>query len=113
MTWSMGAWAKLICVVVFAAAAFFVAPIADAATCQPEPSAAHAVVEHDPGEGDHTGGNDHGVCPHGHCHHAAVARGMVSDEAPLQVFARPIHAFSPNDVLHAFAPEGLKRPPRA
>ena len=77
MTWSMVTWAKLILAVTFVAAAFFVAPIADAATCQPEPPAAHALVDHDPAEGDHTGGKDHGICSHGHCHHTAAARTAV------------------------------------
>ena len=113
MTWSMATWAKLILAVTFVAAAFFVAPIADAATCQPEPPAAHALVDHDPAEGDHTGGNDHGICSHGHCHHTAAARGTLSEDLPIQTFARPIHAFPPSDVFGSITPDGLKRPPRA
>lgn len=113
MTWSMVTWAKLILAVTFVAAAFFVAPIADAATCQPEPPAAHALVDHDPAEGDHTGGKDHGICSHGHCHHTAAASTTVGEDLPLQAFDRPLHALPLSDLFGSIAPDGLKRPPRA
>lgn len=113
MTWSMATWAKLILAVTFVAAAFFVAPIADAATCQPQPPPAHAIAEHSPEEGDRTVGSCHGICSHGHCHQMAVARGSLSEDLPFRTFSRPIHALRPSDVFGSITPEGLKRPPRA
>ncbi|MNJ41297.1 hypothetical protein D3C77_362160 [compost metagenome] len=113
MTGSMATWARLILVVTFVAAAFFVAPIADAATCAPEPPVAHTLAAHDPGEGDHRGmGSSHGICAHGHCHHNGTARSDADDSLLLHAHARPVHAFPSNDRPASVSPDGLKRPPR-
>lgn len=113
MTRPMATWAKLILAVILVTAAFLVAPMADAATCIPEPPVAHALVDHDPGAGDHSGlGGDHGICAHGHCHHNGAARSDAGDGLPIQVYARPVHAQPSTDLLASIAPDGLKRPPR-
>ena len=112
MTWSMVTWAKLILAVTFVAAAFFVAPIADAATCQPEPPAAHALVDHDPAEGDHTGGKDHGICSHGHCHHTSTARAPAVDAFAPSFGEPPLQSGRQDDFRASITPDGLKRPPR-
>ena len=84
MTWSMTTWAKLIVAMTLVFAAFFFAPAVDAATCLPEPPAAHAVVDHDQSEGDHSGkSGGHGICSHGHCHHTSTARGPAVDASLL------------------------------
>lgn len=113
MTWSTVTWAKLMLVMTFVAAAFFVAPIADAATCMPErPAADHTLVDHDPSSGDHTSkGADHGLCAHGHCHHTA-GRTPADDVLALPGYAEPVHALWPNDILASISSDGLKRPPR-
>lgn len=113
MTWSMTTWARLVLAATLVVAAFFVVPVADAATCVPELPAAHASVDHDPSQGDHTGSAEHGICAHGHCHHTASARAEAGDDLPLQVYSRPVHAFPVSEVRASIAPDGLIRPPRA
>ncbi|WP_240893534.1 hypothetical protein [Brevundimonas sp. 'scallop'] len=95
------------------AAVFFVAPIADAATCVPETASAHAMVVEDAGDGDQVDlGAGHGVCTHGHCHHNGTARADVADHIAMQIHARPVHAFPSSDFPSSISPDGLKRPPR-
>lgn len=113
MTWSMVTWAKLMLVVTLVTAAFFVAPVADAATCAPERPVSYVVLDHNPDNGDHSGsGADHGICSHGHCHHNGAARLDANDNAVLQAYARPVHALPFSDFPTSISPDGLKRPPR-
>jgi len=113
MTWSMATWARLILAVTLVAAVFFVAPIADAATCAPETPSAHALVGQDTGDSDPGDlGGGHGICAHGHCHHNGTARANVADTIAMQIHARPIHAFPSSDFPSSISPDGLKRPPR-
>lgn len=109
----MATWARLILVVTFVAAAFLVAPVADAATCAPEAPVSHTLAAHDPGEGDHNGvDSSHGICAHGHCHHNGTARSAADDSLPIRPHARPVHAFPSNDHPASISSDGLKRPPR-
>ena len=113
MIWSMTTWARLILAVTLVAAVFFVAPIADAATCASEGPSAHAVLDQGAGDGDQGGPvGEHGPCTHGHCHHNGTARVDVADDIAPQIHARPVHAFPSNDVPPSISPDGLKRPPR-
>ena len=111
MTWSSATWVRLMLAATLLVAAFVVAPVADAATCSPEPPAAHAAVDHDPAQGDHGGSKE--LCAHGHCHHTASARTDAANDLALELHARPVHTFPSTDSRASFAPEGLIRPPRA
>lgn len=105
-------WMTLLTVFALAIAAFVVAPSADAASCAPEPPAAHALVDHNPADGDHEGRDGkHGVCVHGHCHHSLALRPEAS---PASVWFAPVaERLVRIDLLRASsAPDGLKRPPR-
>lgn len=113
MTWSMTTWAKLIVAMTLVFAAFFFAPAVDAATCLPEPPAAHAAIDYGDSDGDQTGKTGgHGVCAHGHCHHTSTARlGGVDSIAPT--FGQPLlQSSGQDDFMASFNPDGLKRPPR-
>jgi len=113
MTWSTTTWAKLIVAMTLGFAAFLLAPAVDAATCMPEPPAAHAVFEHDPGEGDHSGKmGGHGICAHGHCHHTATARAQGAEPIAPAFREAPLRGGRQDDFRASIAPEGLKRPPR-
>ena len=113
MAWPIATWARLILAVTLVSAVFFVAPIADAATCVPETASAHAMVVEDAGDGDQVDlGAGHGVCTHGHCHHNGTARADVADDIAMQIHARPVHAFPSSDFPSSISPDGLKRPPR-
>ncbi|WP_312406394.1 hypothetical protein [Brevundimonas sp.] len=113
MTWSMSTWARLVVAATIVFAAFFFAPIADAATCAPEPPAAHASVDHDPRDGDHgdKGGN-HGICAHGHCHHTSTARADLTDSPSPSFGEPPALSGRQDDFRASITPDGLKRPPR-
>jgi len=113
MTWSMTTWAKLIVAATLVFAAFFFAPVVDAATCLPEPPAAHAVVDHDQRDGDHSGkSGTHGVCSHGHCHHTSSARTPAVDAVTPSFGEPPLQSGRHDDFRASFTPDGLKRPPR-
>ncbi|MCV0415102.1 MAG: hypothetical protein K5831_09490 [Brevundimonas sp.] len=113
MTWSMSTWAKLIVAATIVFAAFVFAPVADAATCMPEPPAAHAVVDHDQGDGDHSGkGAGHGICSHGHCHHNATGRANTIDAVAPSFGEPPVQSGRQDDFRASISPDGPKRPPR-
>jgi hypothetical protein len=113
ITWSMTTWAKLIVAMTLVFAAFFFAPAVDAATCLPEPPAAHAVVDHDQSEGDHSGkSGGHGICSHGHCHHTSTARGPAVDAFAPSFGEPPLQSGRQDDFRASITPDGLKRPPR-
>ena len=113
MAWPIATWARLILAVTLVSAVFFVAPIADAATCAPETTSAHAIVAQDAGDSDQADlGGGHGICTHGHCHHNGTARADVADDIAMQIHARPVHAFPSSDFPSSISPDGLKRPPR-
>lgn len=114
MTWSIATWAKLLATMTLVFAALFFAPVADAAICMPEPPSAHASADHDPAKGDHDGaGVEHGLCAHGHCHHAGTARTEAIDAA-APILHTAVRRMGPrDDVMASLAPEGLIRPPRA
>ncbi|WP_348685192.1 hypothetical protein [uncultured Brevundimonas sp.] len=113
MTWSMTTWARLIVAATIVFAAFFFAPAVDAATCLPEPPAAHAIVDHDQGGGDHSDkGAGHGVCSHGHCHHTTTARANGVDAIAPAFGEPPLESGRQDDFRASITPDGLKRPPR-
>jgi hypothetical protein len=113
MTWSMATWAKLLVAMTLVFAAFFFAPAVDAATCLPEPPAAHAAVDHGQNDGDHSGkSGGHGICSHGHCHHTSTARHGAVDSIAPSFGEPPLQSGGQDYFVASFNPDGLKRPPR-
>lgn len=82
--------------------------VASVAAAHASPFAAKVSVVH-----DHGGGDAHGLCVHGHCHHAATAWPMREPvQAPTLIAAtteRPV----PTRLPPSRDPTGLDRPPRA
>jgi len=113
MTWSMATLAKLMLAVTLVAATFFVAPIAEAATCASELVVAHAAADPHPSDDEpQDPETEHGICAHGHCHHNGSARTDSQDAVLAQHYGRPVHASLPHKVRASISPDGLKRPPR-
>ena len=113
MTSSMTTWAKRIAAMTLVFAAFFFAPAVDAATCMPEPPAAHAFVDHNPDDGDHGDpSGSHGICAHGHCHHTSTARTHGVDAIAPTFGELLLQSGRHDDVQASVTPDGLKRPPR-
>ncbi|MBN9464945.1 hypothetical protein [Brevundimonas sp.] len=88
-------------------------PSIDAVACSAEfePSHAAQVVNDDPSDADGIG-SPHGVCSHGHCHHAGTDRngGLDADARPSM--AGGSRAVSGDDLLSSRVPAGPERPPR-
>ncbi|MFC5343344.1 hypothetical protein ACETK8_07310 [Brevundimonas staleyi] len=113
MTWSTTTWAKVVVAMTLVFVAFF-APAVDAATCLPEPPAAHAVVDHAQGDGDHSSKTGaHGICLHGHCHHTATARGPSYEAVTPSFGEQSLQSGRQDDFPASITPDGLKRPPRS
>ncbi len=89
------------------------APARDAATCKPEPPSSHALVDHNPDDGDHGDpSGSHGICAHGHCHHTSTARAHGVDAIAPAFGELLLQSGRHDDVLASVTPDGLKRPPR-
>jgi len=112
MTLSMASLARIVVALTLLIAAFVVAPVADAATCVPEIPSSHQTADHPPSGGDHSGkGADHGICSHGHCHHAG-SEGRASPEVSSVPVTCVAHDLQRGDVVVSHRADGLKRPPR-
>jgi hypothetical protein len=97
---------------------FALTPALDAVACAgdeevPAVTAAHAPFAQVTVVHDHGGGDAHGLCVHGHCHHAATAWPLREPvQAPTLIVAtaeRP----APTRLPPSRDPTGLDRPPRA
>lgn len=88
-------------------------PSFDAVACSAELEPTHAaqVVDGDPSDADGIE-SPHGVCSHGHCHHAANGQTGALD---LDATPSPdvgSRAISGDDLLASRVPAGPERPPR-
>lgn len=91
--------------------------VAEAAECASDPQSAEFSFVSDTGNSDESplqkDANDHGVCPHGHCHSAHHSVVPNSDNG-VDVSSSSL-LFWPGDDSFVLSrhPFGLKRPPRA
>jgi|SynMetStandDraft_2_1070026.scaffolds.fasta_scaffold00960_3 hypothetical protein len=113
MPWSMIRLARIFAALTLVIAVFAVIPATDAAACTPEIPALEQVLNPHPSDTHGGEGVESGACAHGHCHHTASERHAIPE---IDVTAP--HAASPrvipgDDTTVSFAPNGLKRPPRA
>lgn len=88
-------------------------PTVDAAACSAELEAPHAAQVLDDGP---AGADDletlHGVCSHGHCHHAAsLLDTSVDGDASVPVGSAS-RSMTGDDLLSSRVPAGPERPPR-
>lgn len=104
--------------IVTALIALFVAvlvlvPSIDAVACSAELEPTHAaqVMEGDTGDGEDIG-SPHGVCSHGHCHHAGTALRATQDFDASSSLEGRSRALIGDDLLSSRVPEGPERPPR-
>lgn len=86
--------------------AYVAAPAVDAVACAPEVPNVHA-ADHDHGAGEV---DFHGVCAHGHCHHAGALKGEEPASAVRDRAASV--ALWPSRTLADRPSGGLDRPPR-
>lgn len=89
-------------------------PAMEAAACGAEVETSHAAALLDDGHGEDSAGDaPHGVCAHGHCHHAAFAipQGFDASNGPL--IASAMLGGTGDGALRSRVPDGLKRPPRS
>lgn len=88
-------------------------PSIDAVACSAEFEPTHAarVVDGDPSDADGIE-SPHGVCSHGHCHHAGtdLNGGLDVEASPTTAESSP--AVSGDDLLASRVPAGPERPPR-
>lgn len=91
--------------------------VAEAAECASDPQSAELLLVSDTGNSDEVpsqnDANDHGVCPHGHCHSAHQSVFPNSDGG-VEVTSSSL-IFQPGDdsIAPSRGPFGLIRPPRA
>ncbi len=109
----MATWAKMLAAMTLVFAGFFLTPAVDAAACTPEAPAAHATADHRPQDGDHgDSGDTHGLCSHGHCHHAGSPRPESHIVIALEFGRPPLEGRRHDDFRTSITPDGLKRPPK-
>jgi hypothetical protein len=88
-------------------------PTVDAVACSAELEPPHAaqVVDSDPADADDVGAV-HGVCSHGHCHHAASVLNSSADYDPSARVGVALRSMTGDDLLASRVPGGPERPPR-
>lgn len=88
-------------------------PSIDAVACSAEFDPTHAaqVVDGDPADADGIE-TPHGVCSHGHCHHAGTDQNGTLDVEAAPVMTETSRAVSGDDLLSSRVPAGPERPPR-
>ncbi len=94
-------------------AVFAVVPATDAAACAPEVPGVEQVMDQHPADSHDGDGADPGACAHGHCHHTASARHATPEVDVTAPYAPAPRLVPGDDTTVSFAPNGLKRPPRA
>jgi hypothetical protein len=88
-------------------------PTVDAVACSAELEPPHAAQVVD-GEPSDAGGieSPHGVCSHGHCHHAGADLNGGLDVETSPATTEGSRAISGDDLLSSRVPAGPERPPR-
>jgi hypothetical protein len=92
----------------------FLAGTVDAVACEPlfeEASHAAAAPEEHGGDKSTPGGEKHGLCAHGHCHHGGQ---LVQSEAAIGTVGLTATEYrtEPAGPLHSATLDSLQRPPR-
>ncbi len=99
-------------IALFVAVLVFV-PSVDAVACSAEldPPAAAATLDGDPVESEGITA-PHGICNHGHCHHAGTEVTGVPEVEVSSSTSDRVRAISGDDLLASRVPAGPERPPR-
>lgn len=105
--------AKIFAALTLVIAVFAVIPATDAAACAPEIPALEQVLDAHPGDTHDGQGTEPGACAHGHCHHTASERHAIPEVDVTAPHAPAPRLIPGDDTTVSFAPNGLKRPPRA
>jgi hypothetical protein len=94
--------ARIFAALTLVIAVFAVIPATDAAACAPEIPALEQVLDAHPGD-----------THDGHCHHTASERHAIPEVDVTAPHAPAPRLIPGDDTTVSFAPNGLKRPPRA
>lgn len=105
--------ARVLAALTLVIAVFAVIPATDAAACAPEIPALEQVLDQHSGDRHDGKGAEPGACAHGHCHHTASERHSVPEVDVTAPYAPAPRVVPGDDTTVSFAPDGLKRPPRA
>ena len=113
MSGSITRLARVLAAMTMVIAVFVVIPATDAAACAPEISPLDYVLDQHSGDMHDGKGAEPGVCAHGHCHHTTSERHAVPEFEVMAPYAAAPRVIARDDTTVSFAPDGLKRPPRA